>query len=757
MNKITSLIHKIYGRVKDWNTQDKEKKTEEDVQKGIKVYTNWLISPEEDTITPVKTQEQFKNSINNILSKIEKWKNPIDLLQAIYSFLSEIWNESFPIYEVEIDTPKYYKLTKYSKKKLLVKKFKEKYPDRQERKKILSDAITILWYDLDLSDQLKGIWLDPLIINLAQLLSENGNIDMQQLASLFINDMGEGYQKIFINTLKASGANENIIKKFESYIWQWEEIKTIIEEDDYIDTEENNSLRIIKTSERMSNSDFNPLVYDLDLNLWLKIFNFNRLKEIYKDLFFKIVLDLTKDSWWTPPSFNKLLLIQKSKFKNINKHLEKKDNEKEVFQFTIEWDIPEDFIEEDLKKVAKMLNIDWLELNLNNTESMQAFNHPIKTDSWIQEYIWHFNNSWDDFLGESVIIIKNKKDKTKKIRLTLNERFNQDSYTYFLSQISYYISKRKFLNKQQLYFNIYDRYNKEIYGWNESFDITFFEKQYRQLMEKLIIPLSTEWKELWIKAHNTLLAWIYWSWKSQFLLKILKDKRFKLDWKEFNLNANVIYLDLQSFKALLWTPIWWIRTKLDEIYQNTKTPILLVIEDIDTLINEKISWQNDEIAQAMTVFFEWIWSIPINIIATANDPSKLSERIVRPNRIYEIIEFYLANKEEKINILKIHLQKNWFNISDSLLKKLLNTKVFKEWTASHIAAFCEQLSSKIKIKEVLWEKKTSLSNEEILELAEHINISSSDIMTTITSIQKWVETVTWNWKWINNIWFIDAK
>jgi len=719
---------------------------------GIKVYSQWIVDEEIQMWIPMKTIEQFLTSIKKILWDVEKWNNPIGILKAIYSFLWEIDKKSYPIDEIEIDSKEYYSLNKYSKKKLLVRKLMVKYPDKQTRKKVLSDAISIIWYDLDVSDQLKWIWLDPLIINLAELLTDNGSRDMQELSSLFIHDMDEEYQQIFINILESSWANNNIIRKFESYIWQNQEDKEILEDSNGMESETNEWLLKIETTDRMWSSDFNPLIYDLDLNLWLKLFNFNRLREIYRDLFYKIVLDLNSDFWWVKPSFNKLLYIQKNKFKN-NRKLEKKDSEKNIVQFTIEWDIPEDFNEEDLRKITQMLNIEGLELNLNNSETSKPFNHPIKTNKGIQEYIWHFENNWDLFLWESLIIIKNKKDNSKKIRLTLNN-FTQDTYTYFLSQISYFIKNRKFIDKNQLFFNIYDRYNKEIYRSNKNYDISFFKKQYEQLMEKLIIPLSTEWKELWIKAHNTLLAWIYWSWKSQFLLKILKDKNFKLNWKKFNLNANVIYLDLQSFKALLSTPIWWIRTKFDEIYQNTNTPILLVVEDIDTLINEKMSWQNDEIAQAMTVFFEWIWSIPINIIATANEPTKLSERLIRPNRIYEIVEFYLPNESEKRKILNLHLENNWINISEKTIKKLLKTKVFKKWTASHISAFCEQLKSRIKIKGILWKEEAILSDNEIIEIAENMNISHKDIEETIIRTQEWVNNVTWNWNAMKNIWFI---
>ena len=271
-------------------------------------------------------------------------------------------------------------------------------------------------------------------------------------------------------------------------------------------------------------------------------------------------------------------------------------------------------------------------------------------------------------------------------------------------------------------------------------------------MEKLIIPHSLEWNKLGIKPSNVLLSWIYGSWKSQFLLKILKNRNFLYKGKNFKLNTNVISVDLQSFKSMLINWFWWFRTRIDEIYQNTWVPIIMVIEDIDTIINEKIHGTNDEIAQAMTVFFEWIGSVPVSVIATANDPSKLSERLIRPNRIYNIIEFYLPNKEEKVGILKIHLQEKGLKISEKAMLSIQDTLLFKKGTASHIAEFVQQIYSKKKTEELFLEGDYILTDEEILQIAQNINIPTQDIEKTIKITKDWISQVTWK-NQQQSIWF----
>ena len=702
------------------------------------------------------TRDNVAKAIKDIVEDIEKRNDSINVLKSIFAYIWEQEARSFDMKDIQVDSGDYYALTNYSKQKFLIKKLQEKYPNKQQRKKVLSDALTLQWWDSEMAESLKEIWLDPVLLNLAEIMSLNQAIEMQHLINSFVNEMDDPYQQTFINVLKSSWAPANVIKRFEEELGKQEEAQAIIHEWSTVDSQTISSLFQIETSQRKQTSDFNPMIYDLDLNLGLKLFNVNRLKEIYKSLFYKVVQDLSNDFWGKLPQFNELLLIQKNKFKGKVIQSKEEQEEKSIFQYIIEWEIDDSFSTKDLKEIVKMLNTEGTEFNLNSSVDSKAFNHPIKTSEWIQEYNGHFQNNGNGFLGESLIIIENKKTKQKTLRLTLNN-FTQDLYTYFLSQISHYITHKIFINKQQLYFNIYDKYNKEIYGGNESYDISFFEKQYKSLMEKIIIPLSREGKDLQIKPHNTLLAWIYGSGKSQFLLKILREKKFILNQKEFNLNANVIYLDLQSFKGLLWAPIGGIRTKLDEIYQNTQTPILLVIEDIDTLVNEKMHGVNDEIAQAMTLFFEWIGSIPIHVVTTANEPSKLSERLIRPNRIYEIIEFYLPSIEEKKQILELHLKKNWIHISQEVKQNLINTKVFKEGTASHIAVFCDQILAKIKIQEALWNTNYSLSDDEIIQIAQNINISTKDINDTIERITKWVGSVTGNSAGLRNIWFIQPN
>jgi hypothetical protein len=70
---------------------------------------------------------------------------------------------------------------------------------------------------------------------------------------------------------------------------------------------------------------------------------------------------------------------------------------------------------------------------------------------------------------------------------------SQDEVIYLMTQISYYLEKRKFIDSKQLYSNIYDEYNKIGMKEKQVFDISVFEQQYKQLIETIIRPLSREY------------------------------------------------------------------------------------------------------------------------------------------------------------------------------------------------------------------------------------------------------------------------
>lgn len=711
---------------------------EKDPKKQIDLIINYLKT--------LKTDKNIEKSTLNVISKI---------LSKKYTKLE--WDTSV-IIPSDIE---YNSLSISSKKKVVARDFRRKYPNKEDRKKILDD-LNILSSQEEVFDSLEAlIWVDITIIELFRLfVKEKENSNLSDMISAYENDMDDVEQDAFLEILFAAKAPQSIINNFNKIITIDDEEKVdfnVSNSGKYIQEKVEWLLDMIET-ERKKVSDLNPFMIDLDFETGLKLFSFHRFREIYNKNFMQIAKNLInrENVGWEKLMSSDIYKINMKKLFRLSKSTQQVETKElqYAYQFIMDWNITDSNLsEEDIFNIAKMLDTEIDSLHLVKPKLGNKYDHPIKT--WPEKFVykWYFSKSENKFLESNLVHLEEDKiwsDKKKVLRLTLADT-NQDEYIYLITQISYYIKYKKFIDKHQLYFSIYDEYNKSSFEQDKLYDVTIFEKQYSNIMENMIIPLSVEAKTLNLKTRSTVLVWLYWTGKSQFVLSLLKSKEFLYKSKKFNLNANVINIDLNFFKSILSTPIGWVKSRLDKIYENTWAPILLSIEDIDTLINEKKHDVNDEIAQAMTIFFEWVWSTPVYVLATANEPTKLSERLIRPNRLSNISYFWIPTIEEKLKIFWIHLDEKKIQIPEEFIKWIKNEKYFKNWTASNIYDFVSRLDSNLKIqKEIFWES-INIDIDLLDTIYKDSNVPVDNILEIDTNINKWIDSIKWKTSW--NIWF----
>lgn len=738
----------VKGAIEDIMT----KNGESELDSLYNIVVNWPSnSIEVQNIDTETKKREIQQTISNIISEWD-WH----LLKAIYEEIYNISWEFIDIEDIDIhNSSEFLKLTRHSQKKVVAKYFKDKFPDKDERKRLLSRVISL--EDYADTAQLQLLRVHPAFWFAQDLFWGWENQSISEIIYWIATEMSPEEQNTMLEILTKWWADTWLISRIQKEIWiyEWEHLvsskATNIEAKSHLSP----ALPHVKSQLRESNSDFNPMVLELNLGDWLKVFSESRFKEIYQNMFYSISQKILKETEWQEPSFNNLMRLEVKRLKWSEEENDEKKEDKQVYQFLLEWELSEDFDEKDLVNIVDMMRERWYPLNTIWTRKNESLKYP-KTKNGLLKYNWHLSETWSSRANDHAIIIEDDQNWIKDLRIWLSD-FSQDNYTYIVTQIGHYVKHRHFINKHQLFTDIYKNYNTVCYWKNELFDISIFKKQYDALMRKVVIPHSVEAAELEIKSDNVLLAWLYWTGKSQFLLNLLTQSKYDYEWKEFNLNANVVTIDLMTFKATILNNIWGFRTRLDDIYQNTWVWIILVIEDLDTLVNEKLTWWNDEVAQAMTILFEWIGSIPLTIVTTANDPTKFSERLTRPWRLYEIIEFERPTIKQKHQVLDQHLKNKWIEISDEVVKKLEETVIFEKGTASHIGKFVEELSATIKIREYLGEEKVLLSDDEIISIASSINISTWDIEKTIKNIREWVLTATWKKDtWDPSIWY-NAK
>ena len=664
-------------------------------------------------------------------------KKDVQWMKKVHKWMLWIWSYKKNASDIKIEDTTFYNLNDFSKKKYLLYKLKEKHPELDKKWiKDLIKEIKVLWNNDDILSLANDIWMDSLYYNIWIYFNDSSVSDVDNL--LIYWNLEDADAKTLVKLFeKSSKVSPKTIEKFEEEFYLSKEIKPDItsHSTDDIEWTTISDIKNILNIERKQIADFNPFLFELNFEVWIKELWLERFIEVYSTLFSDISYEILDQIKWIKPSFNAFRKFESSKL-----NIDLKDKEKSfVYQYLIEFPVSEDFDIKKLKDLAVLLNKEVWWVNLMSPEKNKPFKHPLSTIKWNTTYTWYFWESGEKFL-DSNIIIQKWENWEKIVRLTLS-RFSQDEYIYLISQIWYYIKNWTFVDKNQLYFDLYDRYNKTLFS-SELFDITVLKDKYESFVRDLIIPLSKEWLELWLKADNTLLAWLYWTSKSQFLMHLLLDKKWILNDREFFLNATTIPIGLQEFKALLMQWIWWIKTRLDQIFSRTQAPIILIVEDLDTLVNEKITWANDEIAQAMTIFFEGLWSLPVTVVTTSNDPTKFSERLIRPNRLSKIKIFNRPTIEEKKIMIKNHLNLKTINLTKKNKKTIYESNVFKEWTASHIWEIVKEIFNYLKIeKEIFW-KDVKLSNDRIKEILNWITISVSDINEKENMINDWYDEIS---------------
>lgn len=339
------------------------------------------------------------------------------------------------------------------------------------------------------------------------------------------------------------------------------------------------------------------------------------------------------------------------------------------------------------------------------------FDHPIQTHFGAKKYSGYFSGS-KGFENTHIIDIMPVEKGWKRV-LRFATELGQDDLLFAVVQISYFLKHKTPLPAKDIWRHIYWMYNDLSLEGVEKFNPVSMREQYDTLVRKVIWPLSKEYKEQkgkMGKSHNVLLYGLYGTGKSQFLTHLISERTYTLpNGQEIHLEANVINIGLMEFADLLVKSVSWFRKRLSDIHENTGRPIILIIEDIDTIVKEE-GMNSDPVSQAMTTLFEWVGSLPITVIASTNHPEILPQRHLRPNRIDTLIGFPYPVDESLIrSVLQVHWEKKWLGerlwsllpfgeIADAIIPEI------KNFTPSHISALCLSIAEELEFRDIaeLW-------------------------------------------------------
>ena len=196
-----------------------------------------------------------------------------------------------------------------------------------------------------------------------------------------------------------------------------------------------------------------------------------------------------------------------------------------------------------------------------------------------------------------------------------------------------------------------------------------------------------------------------------------------------------------EFAELLVKSVSGFRKRLSDIHENTGLPIILVIEDIDTIVKESGA-DSDPVSQAMTTLFEGVGSLPVTVIASTNYPEILPQRHLRPNRLDTILNFpYPLRSSEILSIFRTHWARKGL---DHILKNHLDVSTIeqeilgkiKNFTPSHISALTLAIYEALEFEDI-----PALSIEDIKKIIdteiENCLVPVNDMNAREGSMKKW--------------------
>lgn len=499
-----------------------------------------------------------------------------------------------------------------------------------------------------------------------------------------------------------------------------------------------------------ANGYINPnwFLYDISTYLGIKLYGESKTKYVFGKYFLDAVrcMDEQFGLELRMPDFYNLCQFRLAKTGPDGKPSSTggKPDLVDVAHHVFEWKVPKDFDFAKLRELAANLRSAVPDL-LAVSPRPKDFRHPIKTVAGRQSYVGYFSDA-KNFENTNLLLLK-PSERDGECRIRISTDLPQDQFLFLLAQTSRFIGHGDFLDSKQLWTLIYRAYNRLATENVAMFDISVFEEQYREIVRNVIWPLSREYFEKYGKsgrAHHTVLAGLYGTGKSQFLLSLLSQKEFEFEGKTLHLNANTVNIGLMDFVDILTKNTSDFKKRLSDIHENTKLPIGLIIEDIDTLINEE-GGKSDIVTQAMTNFLEGVGSMPVTVVTSSNYPERLSERLIRPNRFDRIIPFNVPLPEKVVReAFANHVKRNRLEtiFADSGIDVRTVTEEFvprmKDFTTSHVGSFAEAIRHDYEFeKEFDPEYRTSMA---VLDsLFGSILVSVDDIQMRQKTITAWYE------------------
>jgi ATP-dependent 26S proteasome regulatory subunit len=338
-------------------------------------------------------------------------------------------------------------------------------------------------------------------------------------------------------------------------------------------------------------------------------------------------------------------------------------------------------------------------------------------------------HSYRDWFFKEDLINPLSKDVPKRYLVEIHEAsLYQTDIVEFALQISSILKRGEVIKDSRLKYEIYNDLNRLGLKKAKREDVQGLDEQLERIERTLINPLANldASTGIGLDASSSLLIGVPGTGKTLVAEYLLQQ----------DTGVFILPIDSKQLATELSEPPEkrTILPRISEVFKQTQIPIILHIDDI-----EQIGQNDQAINSTILNLMAGVRESGFHIIASTNDPEKLTNQLLQPQRFSEIIYFGLQPEDVRLKILETHALKS----SKELGKPLFSSDEDRNDILKAVAKITESFTPRY-LGDICTQAKAFLLEREIKSKVKKTGLTEKDLSMTFTIVdwQKAIDAVS---------------
>lgn len=293
----------------------------------------------------------------------------------------------------------------------------------------------------------------------------------------------------------------------------------------------------------------------------------------------------------------------------------------------------------------------------------------------------------DDWLGRSIErkAIQTEVEVREGYTSKDEQGLAQDSFLFLAVQLSYLLAKQKLIDSRVLMTAVYRELNRV--GTNPiEREMLYGMKAVLTTIERVLL-LALERPELArhyrFRPESVLLVGVPGIGKT-FLAHYLMTGEYNALFA--SLDSSQLRQDLAKSGGDGVSSVF---LRVDRIREATTLPVILLIDDIDVILDEK----EEEVVSKFLTLMQGIRQKGFHVLASTNHPDKIDKRLLEPGRLSKVVHVSLPDRADRVGVLRNHLAAFPF-AGDVEREQVVQTIAEKTdgWTQRYLWEMCMEAS-----------------------------------------------------------------